>query len=262
MALVDHLRELRRRLTWSLVALAVGIVAAYALWEPIYALLRQPYCGVASVKTCTLYAYGIFDQFHVRMRVAIIGGAVGSAPLWLYQLGAFITPALHRHERRYAVGFLLASLLLFDTGAGFAYLTLSHGLSLLLHVAGNGVTNLPSLQSYLSFVTLVLLLFGLAFEFPVLIVFLNVVGLLSASRMRAWRRGMVLALFGAAAVLTPSTDPFTFLALGLPLCVMYEGCILLARLRERSIRRRAANDPMSTLDDELPSALDATHPSL
>lgn len=257
MTLVEHLYELRSRLLRAGLAYVAGIVAAYVLWEPIFALLRDPYCQVARGH-CTLYATGIFDQFQVRMRVAFIGGAVLSAPVWLYQLGAFITPALHRHEKRYAAGFLAAALALFLTGAGFAYLTLSHGLRILLHVAGNHVTNLPTLQSYLSFVTLILTLFGLAFEFPVVVVFLNVVGVLSYQRMRAWRRGMIFVLFAAAAVLTPTTDPFTFVALAIPLCLLYEACILIARVRERARRRREAADPLHRLDDDLPAPLEPT----
>ena len=262
MSLVEHLRELRSRLTWSALAYAVGVVVAFALWEPIFNVLRQPYCDASGTAKCTLFTYGIFDAFNTKMRVAFIGGALISAPFWLYQLGAFITPALHRKERRYAALFLVASLVLFAVGATFAFFTLSHGLKILLHVAGGGVTALPSLKSYLSFVTLVLLLFGLAFEFPVVIVFLNVVGLLSSTRMRAWRRGMIFCLFLAAAVLTPTADPFTFVALAVPLCLMYELCILIARVRERAMRRRAALDPLATLDDDLPSHVDSTPSAL
>ena len=258
MPLVEHLKELRRRLTWSLLGFAVMVAVAYALWRPLYEFLRQPYCDAVGTKGCSLVVLGVFEGFNVRMKVALIGGAVASSPLWLYQLGAFITPALHKNERRYAAAFLAASLTLFAAGASVAYLGLSHALSLLLHVAGPGVNQLTSLKEYLSFVTLLLLLFGIAFEFPVVIVFLHLVGVLSSGRMRAWRRGMAFALFAAAAVLTPSTDPFTFLTLGVPLYLMYEICIVIARVHERRVRNRAALDPDSTLDDDLPSSVDNT----
>ncbi len=256
MTLVEHLYELRSRLLRAGLAYAAGVAAAYVLWQPIYDLLRRPYCQVGGIKQCTLYVYGIFDQFQVRMRVAFIGGALLSAPVWLYQLGAFITPALHKKERRYAAGFLAAALTLFLAGAGFAYLTLSHGLRLLLHVAGDNVTVLPSLKSYLSFVTLILMLFGLAFEFPVVVVFLNVTGVLSYQRMRAWRRGMYFALFAASAILTPTTDPFTFVALGVPLCVLYELCVLIARVRDRRRVKREAADPLHAVGDDEVTPLD------
>jgi sec-independent protein translocase protein TatC len=261
MALVEHIKELRRRLLISAAAFVVAVAVAYALWHPLYVFLRAPYCDAfPKVKgnDCSLFVSGIFEQFNVRMKVAFIGGAVASSPIWLYQLGAFITPALHKKERKYAGGFLVAALLLFAAGTTVAYVSLSHGIKILLHVAGPGVTNITGLRDYLSFATLMLVLFGIAFEFPVLVVFLNVVGLLSAERMRHWRRGMCFALFAAAAVLTPSTDPFTFIVLGVPLYLMYEICIVIARLRERGARKRAAVEALEEIPDDQPSDVDTT----
>ena len=191
----------------------------------------------------------------MSLRVALIVGVLASAPVWLYQLGAFITPALHRKEKRYAAGFLAASLTLFVTGSTFAFLTISRGLQFLLTFGGGEIITLPSIQSYLSFVTLTLLGFGVAFLFPVVVTFLNLVGVFPAAKMRSWRRGMVLGIAVAAAVLTPSQDPFTFMAMALPLYVLYEGCIVLARTRERALRRRArlesgSGKPLDQLSDD------------
>jgi sec-independent protein translocase protein TatC len=258
MALVEHIKELRKRLLISAAAFLVTVGVAYALWHPLFIFLRAPYCDAFPDAKCSLYVSGIFDQFNVRMKVAFIGGAVASSPIWLYQLGAFITPALHKKERKYAGGFLVAALLLFAAGTTVAYVSLSHGIKVLLHVAGPGVTNITGLRDYLSFATLMLVLFGFAFEFPVLVVFLNVVGLLSADRMRHWRRGMCFALFAAAAVLTPSTDPFTFILLGVPLYLMYEICILIARLRERGARKRATAAGLEEIPDDEASYVDTT----
>jgi sec-independent protein translocase protein TatC len=258
MSLVEHLYELRNRLAKSLLALAVAMVVVFVLWEPLFEVLRQPYCEVVGDEECKLYATGVFEEFKVRLRVAAIGGVVAAAPVWLYQVGAFITPALHRKEKRYAGGFLAASLTFFLLGALFAYLTVSRGLEFLLEVGGEGVVNLPSVQSYLSFVTLTLLAFGIAFEFPVVLMFLNIVGVLSSARMRAWRRGMIVAIFAAAAVLTPSTDPYSFLAMALPLYVLYEVCIVLSRVRERALRRRHPEADYSGLSDDEASPLDTS----
>ena len=251
MALVEHLRELRNRLGISLLALAVCVVVAFLLREQVFDLIKRPYCqtDVAQAAArlngdqCGLYSFGPFEEFSVSLRVSFIAGVVASAPVWLYQLGAFITPALHRNEKRYAAAFLGASLVLFSTGVVFAYLTISRGLEFLLTVGGDGITNLPSIQSYLSFVTLTLLAFGIAFLFPVVVLFLNFVGLFPSSRMRTWRRGMIVGIAVAAAVLTPSQDPFTFMAMALPLYGQYEACILIARLRERARRKRRAVEP-------------------
>ena len=251
MALVEHLRELRNRLGISLLALAVCVVVAFFLREQVFELLKRPYCqtDVAARATqlsgnqCELFAFGTFEQFAVSLRVSLIAGVVASAPVWLYQLGAFITPALHRKEKRYAAAFLAASLVLFVVGAVFAYFTISRGLEFLLSVGGEGIVTLPSIQSYLSFVTLTLLAFGVAFLFPVIVLFLHFVGAFPARVMRAWRRGMIVAIAVAAALLTPSQDPFTFMAMALPLYGLYEGCIVIARLRERAQRRRRSVEP-------------------
>ena len=149
----------------------------------------------------------------------------------------------HEHGVIYAVAFLGSALLLFGAGCTFAYFTISRGLEFLLTVGGDGITNLPSIQSYLSFVTLTLLAFGIAFLFPVIVLFLNFVGLFPSAVMRRWRRGMVVGIAVASAVLTPSQDPFTFMAMALPLYGLYEICILIGRVRERASRRRRAVEP-------------------
>jgi sec-independent protein translocase protein TatC len=257
MALVEHLRELRNRLAISLVAIAIGVVVAYYLWQPIYDFLRQPYCDTAQGrKGCQLYALGIFDQFKVRLRVAFIGGTLLAAPVWFYEIGAFITPALHKRERRYAAGFLTAALLLFAAGSALAYLTVARGLQFFLQIGGGNIVVILSIESYLSFITLMLLVFGIAFEFPVVILFLNIVGILSSARMREWRRGMIFGIFLTSAVITPTQDPFTFLAMAVPLCLLYELCIVIGRLRERSRRRLEAADPLASLDPDTPSYVD------
>jgi sec-independent protein translocase protein TatC len=268
MALIEHLRELRNRLGISLLALAVCVIVAFFLREEVFDLIKRPYCETEVAKKaaavngdqCGLYSFGPFEEFAVSLRVSFIAGIIASSPVWLYQLGAFITPALHRREKKYAAAFLGASLVLFATGTVFAYLTISRGLQFLLTVGGDGITNLPSIQSYLSFVTLTLLAFGIAFLFPVIVLFLNFVGIFPSAKMRSWRRGMVVGIAVASAVLTPSQDPFTFMAMALPLYALYEGCIVISRLRERAIRRRRAVEPgaqeLERLGDDETSRID------
>ena len=263
MALVDHLRELRNRMGIALLAIAIGVCVCWYLWEPIYNFLRAPYCNTTtSGKGCNLYALGIFDQFKVKLRVAFIGGTILASPVWLYELGAFITPALHKKERRYAAGFLISALLLFLAGTVLAYYSISRGLQFFLTLGGDHIAVILSIQAYLSFVTLMLLAFGIAFEFPVVILFLNIVGVLSAERMRQWRRGMIFGIFVASALITPTQDPFTFLAMAVPLCVLYEACIIVARLRDRGRRRREEADPLLSLDPDTPSYVDPRPSSL
>jgi sec-independent protein translocase protein TatC len=265
MALADHLYELRNRLAKSLLAIGLGMVlVGLVFYQPVFDFLREPYCRTAERLTnkglpagidndaCNLYVRDIFAQFQVRLRVAGIAGTVLAAPVWLYQIGAFITPALHRKERRYAAAFLVGSLLLFATGVVFAYLTMDKGLYFLLTVGGDGLITLPDLQSYLSFVSLTLLAFGLAFLFPVVLVFLNLIGVLTAKWMGGMWRGMVAGIAFMSAVLTPSTDPITFAAMAVPITLLYGLCIGIAWVVDRGRGRRRAADPLAQLgDDEL-----------
>lgn len=258
MSLVDHLYELRTRLGISALAVILSMVVVFFLWEPLFDFLKQPYLETTAGAEAEgqLYALSVFDQFRVRLRVAAIGGAVIASPVWLYQIGAFITPALHRNERKYAAGFLAASLLFFALGVVMAYLTIAQGLDFLLSIGGDGITTITSVHAYLSFVTLCLLAFGFAFEFPVLVTFLNMVGVFPVSTMKRWRRGMYVGIFAASAVITPSQDPFTFVIMAVPICLLYEGCILIARVRERSARKRHQADPVASLPDDVTSPLE------
>lgn len=256
MPLVEHLFELRNRLGKALLAIALGMVLiGVVFYQPVFDFLREPYCRTpAAGKECALYVRDIFGQFQVRLKVSAIGGVVCTAPIWLYQLGAFITPALHRRERRYALAFLGSSLVLFAAGVVSAYLTMDKGLQFLLTVGGDGLVSLPDLQSYLGFATLTLLAFGFSFLFPVVLMFLNVLGVLPAWRMRKMWRGMIVGIGVFTAVITPSTDPFTFFAMAIPIWVLYGVCIVLGTLLDR--RKRAGAPDYSGLDDDETSPLD------
>jgi sec-independent protein translocase protein TatC len=258
MSLADHLYELRNRLAKSLLAIALGMaLVGLVFYQPVFDFLREPYCRTSDAGDgCNLYVRDIFTQFAVRLRVAGIGGVVLAAPVWLYQLGAFITPALHRREKRYAAGFLAGSLVLFGTGVVFAYLTMDKGLEFLLHVGGEGLVALPDLQSYLSFVTLTLLAFGLAFLFPVVLVFLNIAGALSAKKMGGMWRGMIGGIAFMSAVLTPSTDPITFVAMAVPITFLYALCVGIAWVVDRGRRRTRERDPVAGLADDETSYVD------
>ncbi|MFN2626690.1 MAG: twin-arginine translocase subunit TatC [Mycobacteriales bacterium] len=263
MSLLEHLVELRRRLTISLLALGVGTLVAFFLWERLFRLLAHPYCQVRVARAlgCQLFVFGVLDAFLVRMQVALLAGAVLSSPVWLYQLWAFITPGLRRNERKWAIVFISVSMALFAIGAAFAYFTLGRGLQFLLGIGGNGVAPLLDVRRYLSFLTLMLLAFGVSFEFPLLIVCLNFAGVLTAERLRSWRRGMYFGLAFFAAVITPSQDPFTFLAMTIPLWVFYEACVVIARVHDARKHRRAAADPYAGLADDEPSPLDLDLPT-
>ena len=258
MSLTEHIYELRNRLAKSFLAIGLGMVlVGLVVYQPVFDFLREPYCRTSVAgDACNLYVRDIFAQFSVRLKVAGIGGVLLASPVWLYQLGAFITPALHRREKRYAAGFLVAAMVLFGTGVLFAYLTMDKGLEFLLTVGGDGLVTLPDLQSYLNFVTLTLVAFGIAFLFPLVLVFLNLLGALSAKKMGGMWRGMLVGIAFFSAVLTPSTDPITFVAMAVPIAVLYVLCIGIAWVVDRTRRRKRGEDPIAALDDDEASYVD------
>ena len=257
MTLVEHLVELRARMVKSVLALTVTTIAAFVFFEPILTFLQRPYCDLPAhlrfggTDDCQLFVTGVLDQFLIRMRVALMAGAVASSPVWLWQLWQFVTPGLHPKERRWAVPFVVSSILLFVGGGVFAYYTLGNGLRFLLAVGGDNITSLLTVDKYIGFVSLMLLAFGVSFEFPLMMLFLNIVGVTPTAKLRKWRRGMYFGLCVFAAVITPTQDPFTFLAMWLPLCLSYEFVIVFGRLRDRARRGRDTESTDQWSDDEV-----------
>jgi sec-independent protein translocase protein TatC len=266
MSVLDHLRELRRRLIIMVLIIAAGAVLGYELYNPIIHFLEHPYCAVnykhrfpgTKTKTCQLVYSGVLDGFTTRLKVSVIAGAVFTGPLWLYQIWGFITPGLRKNERKYTIIFIITSTILFVAGVSLAYVVLAKGLNILLTQAGSGVQALLTVNDYLSFVTLMLVVFGAAFELPLLVVMANLAGVLSAKILRKSQRVAIFLIFLFAAVATPSTDPFTMCAMALPMVLLFEGAVLFAVIHDRrKARRRAAEREVTHLDDDMPSSVDA-----
>jgi sec-independent protein translocase protein TatC len=255
MTLIEHVKELRRRLFIALLGiLIVTIVIAVWAYHPIFNFLRHPYCELpparrAGGKSCDLIFTHPTDAFFVRMRVSLICGVLFSAPIWLYELWAFITPGLHRSERRWTLAFLASATVLFATGATLAYLFLRTALNFLLGFGGNGIKSLLTVTDYLSFVTHLLIVFGASFLFPLLIVLLNLAGVVSAKRLAKWRRVEIFLVFVFAGFVTPSGDPFTMPVLALALCLLYEAAILIAKWNDRRRARRDETAEFADLED-------------
>jgi len=261
MTLVDHVYELRNRLFKSLVALAIGTVIGYIWYEHgLFDFLRKPYCdlpdSIRQSESCDLPFFGVLDGFFLRLRIAMIAGVVISSPVWLYQLWGFITPGLHRNEKRWAVSFVSIATLLFLAGAAVAYITLQKGLQLLLGIAGDGVIPVIEVTRYLRYVVAMLLVFGVSFEFPLIITMLNLAGLVSAEKLRSIRRAVIFGVFAFAAIATPSQDPFTMVAMALPMCLLYEGAVVVARIHDKRAARRELESGYGRLDDDEASPLD------
>jgi len=233
MTLGEHLGELRRRLIVCISAIAVGAIVTYVLYDQILALLQSPYCQAVTHtgRKCDFYVTQPLQGFALRLNVSAYGGILIALPVTLYQLWRFITPGLKANEKKYALPFTFATAGLFGLGAFVAYLTFPHAMRFLLDVSGPSKTIVAILSpnSYVQLILLLMVAFGVTFEFPVLLVALELAGVLTPAKLSHWRRWAIIGMVLFAAIVTPSSDPFSMLALAIPLLLFYEASILIGR---------------------------------
>ncbi len=232
MTLVQHLGELRRRLIWCIVGFVVAVIVAYVLYPEILRLLEHPYCEIQP-GNCKLIVLAPLDAFGIRLDIAGYGGLVLSSPVLLWQLWRFVTPGLKAREKRYAIPFVASSVSLFCFGAFVAWLAFPHALGFFRAVGGSGITTYYTAQRYLSLVLLLMAAFGLAFEFPVVLVALELAGVVTPRRLARFRRWAIVIIVALAAVITPSSDPFSMFAMAVPMIVFYEVSIVIGRLAKK-----------------------------
>lgn len=253
MSLGEHLREFRRRVLTAALALILCSIVGWFLFDSIYDHLTKPIQLIAEQRgqgqLINLNYAGVTAAFSQRLSLSIWAGTILSAPMWLYQAWAFIVPGLTRREKRLSMAFMAAAVPLFLTGCWFGYWTLPKAIQLLLGFTPTGAANLPEAAMYFSFVTRFIIVFGLAFLLPVFLVALNMVGVLPSRVMINGWRPAVLIIFIFAAVATPTPDPYTMFLLATPLCLLYAGACVVAKLIDR---RRVASRPewLDAADDQ------------
>ena len=231
MPLVDHLTELRRRLIISVVALAVGAVIGFIIYDHILSILIRPYTDVTG-KTEFVF-FDPLEAFATRLKVAAWSGAFIASPVVLWQLWRFITPGLHKNEKRLAIPFIVSSIFLFVLGGVVAMFTFHSALSFLVGIGGDHLTPLFSASKFLSLIILMIIAFGVAFEFPILLVFLELAGVLTSRTLRRWRRPAIVVIVIIAAVITPSQDPYSLFMMAVPMYLFYEASIVIGRLLKK-----------------------------
>jgi len=272
MTLIEHIYEFRRRLGFALLALVVGGIFGFIWFQttlgPVPSLgklLVDPYCAIpadrrfgGSEGECKLLQTVPFEAFMTQLKVGLAGGAVLLSPVWLYQIWAFIAPGLYSKERKYALTFVTFASALFAAGAVLAYLLVPHALALLMNFGGDQFITALTADKYVSFILSLLVIFGVSFELPLLVVMLNRVGVLKYQMLKKWRRGLIMVVFVFAAFATPGSDPFSMLALAGALVVLLELSIQIARFHDRKLDKERGTEGWDQLDDDEAAPFDYT----
>jgi sec-independent protein translocase protein TatC len=235
MSLWEHLAELRRRLIIVVAAVVVGSVVAWFFYGNIVEFMLRPYHAFLAVHQAKnisngqLVISGPLEGFTTRLKVSVYGGFVLAAPVIFWQLWRFITPGLHKNEKRYVLPFVSGAVVLFAIGVTTAVLIFPKALTWLIDVSGPGVVPLFSPSRYFTLYMAMCVIFGAVFMYPLVVVFLELVGVVPSSTWRRWRRPAIVVICLVAAVITPSSDPFSFTAMAVPMLIFYEVSILIGR---------------------------------
>jgi sec-independent protein translocase protein TatC len=274
MTLIEHLYELRRRVGFAALAVLVGAILGF-LWfayrvgpvPSLGQLMNDPYCHLPATqritfagRDCALLQTEPFEGFKIRLEVGIAAGFVLSSPVWLYQIWAFITPGLYKKERKFASSFVTAAALLFAGGAVMAYLVVPEALKVLSNVGGGQFVTALAATAYVSFMLNLLVIFGVSFELPLLVVMLNLVGVLKYEKLKHWRRGMIFGLFVFAAFATPGQDPISMLALAGGLTLLLEVAVQISRMNDRRRAKVRQDEGWDGLGDDEASPMPAPEP--
>ncbi|MCQ4624749.1 twin-arginine translocase subunit TatC [Corynebacterium sp. CCUG 69979] len=264
MTLTEHLQELRRRVVVSLIAIVVGTIVGFIWYQwapgptmPLGEIIRRPYCSLpehlradlTSDGSCRLIATSPFEMFMLRLKVGFLAGLVLSSPVWLQQIWAFITPGLHKNERRWTMSFVTFAVTLFVAGAVLAYFIVDQGLYVLMSIGSEYQVSALSGGEYYNFVLALIIIFGVSFEVPLIIIMLNLAGLLEYEQVKDKRRIIIVALFIFAAFMTPGQDPFSMIVLALSLCFLVEMAFQFCRINDKR-RKKKTGDWGDMRDDE------------
>ncbi len=240
MPLRAHLLELRKRIFLAALGILLGAIVGWVLYDPVFTALTDPLIHTAEERGILAAPNfgGVATAIDMRVKVAVFLGALVSSPWWLYQLFAFITPGLTGREKRYAFGFLGAAVPLFAAGAAVAWFLLPRAVAILNDFVPEGSASLIDAQNYLSFVMRFILAFGIAFLVPVVMVTLTLLGIVAAATwLKGWRWAVLIS-FTFSAVMTPTADVLSMIAIALPICALYFAAYAVCALHDRRTANR------------------------
>ena len=235
MALVDHLSELRVRLIKCVSAIIGGAIIVYAFNKPLFEFLSEPYCNIRPEGDCSFLVTNPLGAFNTVLTLAGYGGLILAIPVIFYQMARFVMPGLYPKEKKLLVPFVVVSIVLLLAGIALGFLFLPRALEVLISFGPEGLFDAQfTPNEYLSFLVKMLLAFGLAFEFPLILVFLQIIGILNTATLKKNRRIAIVAVVILAAFVTPTGDPFTLMILAVPMYLFYEVAIVIGGRMSRS----------------------------
>jgi sec-independent protein translocase protein TatC len=247
MTLFEHLRELRYRLVVAILAIIAGMIVAWFFRDPLMIILERPYFeAIADLKAknpdavTSLVNINLTSPLTLALKVSALAGALLTAPIWLYQLWAFIVPGLLAKEKKWTLIFIAVATPMFVGGVLVGYIVLPKAITVLLSFTQSGVTNLQDINAYLSFLLRLMVVFGIAFLIPLVVLVLNIVGVVKATTLAKYRTLVIFGTFVFGAIATPSTDPFSMLALAAPMTLLFIAAEVIAHILDRRKERRAA----------------------
>ncbi|SDS28266.1 sec-independent protein translocase protein TatC [Friedmanniella luteola] len=247
MTLFEHLRELRYRLVVAALAITVGTIVAWFFRGVLIDVLLAPYYQAAAdlkaknpAAVLQVVNNGIASPFTLALKVSALAGLILTSPIWLWQVWSFIVPGLLAKEKKWAMIFIAAATPLFCAGVAVGYIVMPKGISVLLGFTEGGVTNLQDINQFLSFLMRLMLVFGAAFLIPLVVLMLNILGVVPARYLSKYRTYVIFGTFVFGAIATPSTDPFSMLALAAPMTVLFLAAEIIAHILDRRKARRAA----------------------
>ncbi len=236
MTFMEHLGELRRRLIIAGLSIFGAVVVAFFIYTYLIHFLVKPLCDVKP-KNCQLIALSPLDGLAIRMKISFYCGLILSSPMWTWQIWSFITPGLTKKEKRYAIPIIISAIVFFIFGCVVAFITYPHALGFLSNIGGTEITPSYTADRYINLLLNLMGIFGLTFEFPVILLGLMLVNVITPQQLSKIRKWAIVGVTAAGAILTPSSDPFSMFALAVPLYIFYEGAIIVGRIVKRKKKK-------------------------